>query len=129
MEPTTLIMTALATGAAAGASTTASEAIKDAYDYLKEIVSSKFSGKPEAKNVLIEHKQKPDIWVADRLKEVLIETGADQDKEIVQAAQKLMTLMKPQQAASGKYNTQIIGDIRGISQGDYTTVTMNFDSK
>jgi hypothetical protein len=77
---------------------------------------------------LMEHEKKPDVWKAP-LKEGLEETGVDQDQEVIAAAQKLMTLVQPQQASMGKYNIQITGNIQGYAQGDYQQVTMNFGNE
>ena len=52
----------------------------------------------------------------------------DQDQEIIEAAKKVMTLVQPQQAALGKYNVQITGNVQGFAQGDYQHVEMTFGS-
>ena len=128
MDPITLILTALATGATFVAKETVSEAIKDAYHGLKARIQRKFAGKPDAELVLAKHEEKPEIWKAP-LTDALIETAADQDEEIIKAAQKLMTLVNPQQAAMGKYNVQITGDVQGFIQGNNVQVTMTFGDK
>ena len=53
----------------------------------------------------------------------------DQDENIIETAQKVMTLIQPQQAAMGKYNVQITGNVQGYAQGDYQQVTMNFGNE
>jgi hypothetical protein len=128
MDPVTLILTALVAGAAASVKDTANQAVKDAYNGLKDLIKRKFAGKPTAEVALMEHEKKPDVWKAP-LKEGLEETGTDQDQEVIAAAQKLMTLVQPQQAAMGKYNIQIAGNIQGYAQGDYQQVTMNFGNE
>ncbi|SRR6266487_5202119 len=125
MDPITLILTALTAGVAASAKDTASTAIKDSYNGLKALIQRKFAGKPAAEMALKEHEKKPDVWKAP-LEEGLKETETDQDLEIIAAAQKLMTLVQPQQAAMGKYNVQITGNVQGYAQGDYQQVRMNF---
>jgi hypothetical protein len=40
-----------------------------------------------------------------------------------------MGLVDPQQAATGKYNVQIAGNVQGLAQGDYQRVEMNFGDK
>jgi hypothetical protein len=128
MEPITLIITALTAGATAGAQAVAGEAIKDTYHGLKTLIRRKFAGKPEAEIALAKYEEKPQVWEAP-LKEALAETDADQDEEIIQAAQKIMTLVSPQQAAMGKYNIQITGNVQGFVQGDDAQVTMTFGDK
>lgn len=125
MDPITLIVTALGTLAATGGQSIISEAAKDAYTVLKTRVQQKFAGKASAELVLQEHETDPDTWEIP-LKKALIEAQVDQDEEIVAAAQKVMTLVQPQQAAMGKYNVQITGNVQGFAQGDYQQVDMHF---
>jgi hypothetical protein len=124
MEPTSLILAALAAGAAAAAQDTASQAIKDAYAGLKSLVQKCFADKPEAEITLAQHEKKPDVW-KEPLKDALTETGADKDEEIIRQAQQVMKLVNPQQASQGKYNIQI-GEGKGIVIGDNAQVTQNF---
>lgn len=128
MDPVTLILTALTAGAVASAKETANQAVKDAYNGLKALVKSRFTSKPAAEVALAEHEKKPDIWKAP-LEEGLKEAGLDQDQEVIAAAQQLMKLVQPQQAAMGKYNVQITGNVQGYAQGDYQQVTMNFGNE
>jgi|SRR5947209_2322751 len=128
MDPITLILTALTAGAASSAKDTASQAVKDAYNGLKALIKKKFVGKPAAEVALVEHEKKPDVWKAP-LEENLKETGIDQDQEIIATAQQLMKLVQPQQAALGKYNVQITGNVQGFAQGDYQQVTTNFGNE
>jgi hypothetical protein len=125
MDPTTVIVTALATGAAAAAKETAGEVIKDAYHGLKALIQRKFADKPEAESILAKHAEKPAVWEAP-LKEALAEVAADRDAAILTAAQQLMALIDPQQAATGKYTVHIAGNVQGVVQGDHAQVTMSF---
>ena len=101
MDPITLILSALAAGAAAGSKDTASEAIKDAYHGLKVLVQRHFSGKPKAEMALHDYEKKPDVW-KEPVKEALTEAGVDKDEAIIKAAQALMTKVDPQAAGPGK---------------------------
>jgi hypothetical protein len=121
---TSLILAALAAGAAAAAKDTASQAIKDAYAGLKALVQKRFADKPEAEMALTQHEKKPEVW-QEPLKDSLTETGADKDEEIIRQAQQVMKLVNPQQASQGKYNIQI-GEGKGIVIGDNVQVTQNF---
>ncbi len=125
MDPLTLILTALGTLAATGGQSFISEAAKDAYMALKTRVQQKFAGKPGAEIVLQEHEIDPNTWEVP-LKKALIEAQVDQDQEIIAAAQKVMTRVQPQQAAMGKYNVQITGNVQGFAQGDNQQVNMHF---
>jgi hypothetical protein len=128
MDPLTLIVTALVTGGAAALQDTATDAVKDAYRGLKGLIQRRFAGKPEAEVALTQAEKKPEVW-QEPLKDALKESRADQDEEIVSAAQKLMGLLDPQQASAGKYNVQIAGNVQGFAQGDYQHVEMNFGEK
>jgi hypothetical protein len=128
MDPLTLILTALGTGAAFLAKQAASEAVKDAYQALKTRLQQKFADKPEATVALAKYADKPDVWRAP-VHEALTETAADQDRELITAAQQLLALVDPQQAAMGKYNVQIAGQVQGFVQGDHAQVTMTFGDK
>ena len=75
MDPITLIVTALAAGAAAGMRDTASSVVKDAYTGLKALVRKGLSGSPDGELVLARHEQAPETWRAP-LAAVLDEAGA-----------------------------------------------------
>ena len=122
MESITLIVTALAAGAAAGTKATASEAVKDAYKGLVELIKKKFQGKTTAEMVLAEHEKKPDDWEKP-LKTKLIEAGVDKDEEIINLAKKLMEIVSSKDAATGKYNTSIAGNAVASAFGDQAQVT------
>lgn len=118
MEPTSLIMAALAAGAKIGLEKTAGNVVLDAYNALKVLIKCKFAGEPKAEMVLSEHEQDPETYETP-LKKKLIEAGADKDEEIIKKAQELLKQLEPQAAASGKYSIQaeqikgIVGDISG----------------
>jgi ABC-type dipeptide/oligopeptide/nickel transport system ATPase component len=125
IEPISLIIEALITGAKA----VASSSVQDAYKGLKSLIQGKFAGKQKAEMVLAEHEKAPEVW-KEPLKSVLLETAADKDEEILQLAQKLMAMANPQQAAIGKYNLQISGGkVQGVVIGDQGQVTLTFSDK
>ena len=86
MDPTTVIATALALGAAAGFKPTAEQAIKDAYAGLKTLIKKKYStvsvdqleGAPESMN-------RRSVVVED-----LAKTEAPKDVEVLQKAKDLL---------------------------------------
>ena len=127
MEPITLIVTALATGAAAGVSGATAEAVRDAYHALKAAILRRFGSTPEITVPLEKAEQKPDIW-ADPLKDVLAEVGADREPDIVRAAQRLMALVEPAAAQAGRFNVQISGNVQGLAVGDHQRVEMRFET-
>lgn len=121
MDPITLILTALVAGTAKAAG----DAAPDAYKGLKALIQKKFAGKPEAEMALAKHEEKPKVW-EEPLKEALAESGVDQDKEIIQASQELLKQLKPQEAASGKFNLNVAGDFKGFSGENSGNVTQTF---
>lgn len=128
MDPITIILSALAAGALAGAQSSASDAVKDAYQGLKSLIQRKLSGKPEAELALVKHEEKPEIWRAP-LTDALVESSIDKDDEIIRAAQQLMVLLNSQKETAGKFTMQTSGDVQGIVQGDHNQVTMKFGDK
>lgn len=124
MEPVSIIMAALAAGAAAGATEVATQAIKDAYEGLKALVLKRLEGKPAAETALVEYEQDPETWEKP-LQKSLVEAGAGLDQALVDAAQQMLQLVQPQQVAQGKYNVQI-GTAYGTVIGDQATVEQHF---
>lgn len=106
MDPATLLLAALSAGATAAAKDTANEAVKDAYHALRALVQRRFAGKPEAQLALAQHEAKPSVWEAP-LKDALESTGADQNVDIIRAAQRLMALLQPPAAIAQHGNGSI----------------------
>ena len=99
MDPITLILTALVTGAAKAAG----DAAPDAYKGLKALIQKKFAGKPVAEAMLEEHEKDPETYAAP-LKKNLVEAGVDQDEAILKAVQELLKQLEPEAAALGTIN-------------------------
>lgn len=124
MDPVSLILQALVTGAAKAAG----DAVPDAYKALRELIKRKFVSKPKAEMVLEEHEKDPETYEAP-LKKNLVEAGADKDEEIIKKAQELLKLTNPEEAAVGKFNLKIDGNVQGLVQGDYNNTNMDFRGK
>jgi hypothetical protein len=116
MDPITLIVTALAAGAALGAQDTASAMVKDAYAGLKALVRKRLGGGPGAELVLTKHEQAPETWQAPLMAE-LTETGADGDRDLIAAAQALLDLIG-ETGGAGKYSVDARGAM-GVQVGDH----------
>ena len=120
MEEVTLILTALATGASAGALEALKDDVKEkakaTYVKLHGLVSQRFRGNPSAEIVLSEHQADPETYAAPLAKK-LTEAGAADDGELVATARTLMELVDQAGARSGKYNVTI-KDSRGVQVGD-----------
>ncbi|MGD0706276.1 MAG: hypothetical protein ABSA02_41160 [Trebonia sp.] len=120
MEPVTLILTALATGASAGAlealKDDAKEKAKAAYARLHGLVQRRVSGRPHGELALVEYDSAPQKWEG-LLTAELTEAGAADDADLLAAAKALMEIIDQAGAKSGKYNVTI-KDSRGVQVGD-----------
>lgn len=117
MDPITLIVTALAAGAALGAQDTVSAMVKDAYAGLKALAKKRLGGRPGAELVLARHEQAPETWQAPLMAE-LAETGADGDRDLIAAAQALLDLIGGAEGRAGKYTVDARG-AQGVQIGDH----------
>jgi hypothetical protein len=125
MDPLSLIVAALAAGAAAALKDAAAQTVKDAYAGLKSLIKRKIAGRPLAQDVIDGHEQAPEVWEKP-LQDELKQAGVAEDEEVVRAAQRLLALIDPVGAQAGKYNVTITGG-KGIVVGDHAHVEMTFE--
>ena len=116
MDPVSLVLNALASGAAQGIADSVSDAVTSAYGKLKQLVTAKFAGTKSAELALEEHAVDPATWQAP-LSKALTTSGAVTDEAIIQAAQQLMALVDPAGTAQGKYLVDLRG-AQGVQVGD-----------
>jgi hypothetical protein len=116
MDPITLIVTALAAGAALGIQDTVSATVKEAYAGLKALVRKRLGGGPGADLVVARHEQAPETWQAPLMAE-LAETGADRDRDLIAAAKALLDLVGEAGEGAGKYTVDVQG-AQGVQIGD-----------
>jgi len=124
MDPVTLIVTALAAGAASALQDGASDAVKNAYARLKALVAKRFADRPKGELVLAEHEAAPQTWEKPLAAE-LSASGAEGDADLVGAAQALMSLVDEAGSRSGKYLVAVHGS-QGVQIGDHNTQTNAF---
>jgi len=126
MDPVSLIVGALAAGAASGLTETGTTAVKDAYQLLRKLVGRLFAGKPVAEAALKEHATNPDgpDQQAD-LATQLERAHAGTNQEILDAAKQLLEAADPGGAAAGKYRLDLRGAQVG-AVGDHNTNTITF---
>jgi hypothetical protein len=117
MDPITLIVTALAAGAATGAKDAASSAVKDAYAGLRVLARKRLGGRPDGDLVLARHQEAPDTWRAPLMAE-LDQSGAGRDANLVAAAEALMRLIDQAGTRAGKYSVNAQG-AKGLQIGDH----------
>jgi len=125
MEPISMIISALTAGAVAALQDTAGTAIKDAYQGLVSLVRTKFDKDSKAVAALEGHAEDPNTWQKP-LEKSIQESGVAEDKDVLEAAQKLLELVQSKESSS-KYDVKIEGDVQGFVQGDNAKVTMNFN--
>jgi hypothetical protein len=120
MDPITLIVTALAAGAAAGALDTVTDGAKAgitaAYAKLRGLLTRRVAGNQVAEVALAQYEADPKTWEAP-LTTTLTTLGAADDAELVTAAKALMELVDQSGARAGKYNVTIKG-AKGVQVGD-----------
>jgi hypothetical protein len=119
MDPVTLIVTALAAGAASALHDGVSAAVKDAYARLKVLAKRRFADHPKGELVLAEHDAAPRTWGAPLAAE-LSAAGAAGDADLVAAAQALMSLVDEAGSRAGKYLVSV-HDGQGVQVGDHGT--------
>ncbi|WP_236594770.1 RIP homotypic interaction motif-containing protein [Saccharothrix sp. 6-C] len=113
IESVDLVVAALAAGAAAGVTDTASTAVKDAYRGLKSLTRRALRRGGVA--------QEPTDPV--ELKAALTAADAGADVELVAAARRVLELADP--AGAAKYHVDA-HDNQGVQIGDGNTMTLNF---
>lgn len=119
MDPiTTAILAAIAAGAITGATKLGEQVLVDAYAKLKELLGKKFGAKSKVVKAVKELEANPKSAARKEVvKEEVTAVKADQDKELLQAAQALIKTIKALpggtqiiQTAIGDQNIQIAGD-------------------
>ena len=131
MDPISLIVAALVAGASTGLRDTATDAVKDAYKGLKGLLQRKFGSHTPVAQALADVDASPEV-AGEALRAGLAGTGADQDVELVRAAQALFAEYDPEGTEAGRYDVQIgnavyVGrDAKGVVGVNYGNVEMNF---
>lgn len=122
MDPISLIMGALAAGAAAGLGDSATGAVKDAYAGLRDLVRRRLAGRPVA--ALEAHEKAPHVWQAPS-SAALVAVGIHTDAQIIAAAQRVMALVDAAGSASGRYHVDLSG-AQGVQVGDHNIQANTF---
>ena len=125
MDPVTMaIVAALAAGATAGIPETGKRAIGDAYDGLKALIQRKFGDNSEIAGAVASLEGAPDSkGHTVTLTEEVAKVKADQDREILAAAQALLQHIN-QMPGGTQHTQQAIG--QNIAQADRgSTATVN----
>lgn len=127
MDPITVaIVAALTAGATSGLTESAKDAIVDAFQALKGLISRKFGGKGAVVQSLAMLEEKPDsVGRQKMLEEEISGAQLQQHQDIAQAAQNLLNLVNAQQG--GEQHVQhVIGNYNAVVQGSgNATVNVN----
>src|SRR5215475_11372166 len=124
MDPVTLIVTALAAGAASALQDNAKAAVKAALARLRELARKRFKDPANGEYLLVKHAAAPEVWQAP-LEAELVEAGAASDPDLIAAAQDLMRLLDAKGSQDGKYVVSAANS-RGVQIGDRGTQTNYF---
>lgn len=115
MDPVTLIVTALATGASVGTMEALRDDVRDAakraYTQLRGLAAKRVAGRPDGELALERHEGAPQMWEPVLVGE-LTKAGAANDAVLVAAAKALMELVD----GTGGYNVTI-KDSKGVQVG------------
>lgn len=124
MDPVTLIVTALAAGAASALQDNAKAAVKTALARLRELARKRFKDPANGEYLLVKHASAPEVWQAP-LEAELVEAGAASDPDLIAAAQDLMRLIDAKGSQDGKYVVSVANS-RGVQIGRNTQPTNYF---
>lgn len=124
MDSVTLIVTALAAGAASALQDGAKSAVKTAYARLRELAKKRFKDPANGEYVLERHAAAPEAWKGS-LEYELTESGVASGSDLVVAAQELMKLLDSKGSEEGKYVVSV-QDSQGVQVGDGNTQTNYF---
>lgn len=120
-----LIIAALAAGATAGASDSASAMVRDAYEGLRDVLRRRLAGCAEgAVQALDATVADPAVWQA-RIGDDLTAHGVDRDEEILAAAEHLLDQLDPDRSRFGKYRVDL-REAKGVVVGDQAVQINHF---
>lgn len=118
MDPATVVVQALVTGAGVGLGDTASAAVSDGYSALKHALVRRLSGR-HAALAQLEAIEGGTGGSTDELVHELVVAGAVDDRLLAEARH-LLALADPEGIRAGKYELEL-RDARGVQVGDNNT--------
>ena len=126
MDPiTTAIVAALTLGVTSGLTETTKKAMSDAYELLKGLLKKKFGHESEVVKSVQTLEIKPNSTGRQAtLQEEIVSSHADQDADILKAAQILLNLISTQPSGS-QFSQYISGSYNAITQTGPATVNVN----
>lgn len=125
MDPISMIVSALVAGAAASAEKTASQAVKDAYDGLKQLIKAKFKNDSHSHAALSTLEREPAEARPALEKALRAEVSVDEQDDAVKAAARLLQLLPEARGSQAKFSLHT-NTAQGVVQGDNANVSMSF---
>ena len=127
MEPvSTAIIAAIAAGLVAGVKDTGKKAVADAYNGLKALITRKFGGDSKLAEAVVKLEEDPKSpGRAQTVGKKVREVGADQDQEIVDAANLLLDKLKELPSGEAHIQFAVGSNIAQADRGSTATVTVN----
>jgi hypothetical protein len=124
VDAVSLIIAALAAGAASALQDGASEAVREADARLRDAVRGRLRGRPNGELVLARHETAPNTWRLPLAGE-LSAAEAGTDAGLVDAARALLELVDVTGSRAVKYTVTVAGS-RGVQVGDHNTQVTTF---
>ena len=117
MDPVTVIVTAVTTGAVLVLQEATKLIVKDTYAALKDFIIKKYGDQGDVKDAVKKVEDKPDSDARKSLLREELETaGAGEDEELLKKAQEFLALAKPEDAQAGQQTATISGDKNVVTQ-------------
>jgi MoxR-like ATPase len=120
MEPVSLILAALATGAATGVTDTAKDSVVSAWRSLRDMVTARLAP-ADGESLVDRYGQEPDTWKA-RLHAELLAAKVDADQDVVAMARAVLDHAAGR--AEPKYRTEFHGQVGTAVVGDRSSVNI-----
>lgn len=130
MDPISIIVAALVSGAAAAAKDTASQAVSDAYSGLKTafVHCWEKATQDEAKaQFLIEGLEKNPDAIESYVRAEMTSQLPEPEENLIALAQQLQALLESEGGAAPKYNVNV-DNSQGVAVGDGAVINMNITS-
>jgi hypothetical protein len=108
VDPVSLVLDALASGAAGSVADSTDDSVATAYRGFKRLIADRFAGNKSGEIALSEHPADPDTWQAPLAKALAV-TGVSADEPVLAAARELMELVDAAGVRAGKYDVDLHG--------------------
>ncbi|WP_458085701.1 hypothetical protein [Streptomyces spinosirectus] len=118
MDPATMVVQALVTGAAAGFGGAASTAVTDSYQALKQALAARLAGRPQVLEQIRVLERRPGGPTGHLVHDLVVTEAVD--TQVVECAQRLLALLDPAgtHAGAGRIDLR---EAQGVQVGDGNT--------